>query len=137
MKENSGKALEPIANGGAAMKSFSPSFLGPGSTERLLVCSFQWQWSVCTLNCFDWCCLPSVWKSFLCKPESGAWVFTAPATAVSEEFTNISVFAGDLNQLRNHVIQGRRIIVVAERMDFASLMWCKDISKLGSTKRNY
>lgn len=70
-QKNSGKALQPVTSGGAAMKSFS-LFLGLGSTEHSLVCSSQWQWSLCTLNCFDQCCLPSVWKSFLCKQHKNA-----------------------------------------------------------------
>lgn len=108
MKENSGKALQPIASGGAAMKNFSPSFLGPGSTERLLVCNSQWQWSVCTLNCFDWCCLPSVWKSFLCKRQRAARAFTAPATAVSEELTHTSMFAGGPESVQESSHSGKK-----------------------------
>lgn len=106
-QKNSGKALQPVTSGGAAMKSFS-LFLGPGSTEHSLVCSSQWQWSLCTLNCFDWCCLPSVWKSFLCKQHRGAWTFTAPAIAVSEELIHTSMFAGNSKSAQESSHSGKK-----------------------------
>lgn len=62
----------------------------------------------CTLNFFDWCCLPSVWKSFLCNQQRGAWAFTVPATAVSEELTHTSMFAGGLESAQESSYSGNK-----------------------------
>lgn len=83
------------------------SVLGSGSTICLLV---FWVAVEFGHNQLLWCHLPSLWKSFLCKQQRSAWVFTAPTSATSGEFISTIMFAGGPKLAQERSINLRMIL---------------------------